>query len=113
MARGGDGESAGGGGHGQREAEGGDHLQQEKPADRRDRPVAGQVQVEIDRPGGDQQTRTHHVEQYLLPIARQRPCVFPDGSRNRCPRFPPGHRVAPCHRVSPFCRCAGEFDIVG
>ena len=37
------------------EAEGGDHLQQEQPPDRRDRPVPGQVQVEVDRPGGDKQ----------------------------------------------------------
>jgi hypothetical protein len=47
--------------HGPSAAEGGDHLQQEQPADHRDRPVPGPVQVEMDRPGGDQQTSTRHV----------------------------------------------------
>jgi hypothetical protein len=64
----------GDGGHGQREAEGGDHLQQEKPADCRDRPVAGQVQVEIDRPGGDQQTRTQ--PRGAVPFANRAPAAL-------------------------------------
>ena len=42
----------------QGEAEGRDHLQQEQPPDGGDGPVPGQVQVEMDRRGGDQQPRT-------------------------------------------------------
>ena len=37
------------------EPEGRDHLEQEQPADRRDRPVAGQVQVKVNRARRDQQ----------------------------------------------------------
>ncbi len=39
------------------EPEGGDHLQQEQPANGRDGPVPGQVQVQVDRAGGDQESR--------------------------------------------------------
>ena len=40
---------------GEGQCEGGDHLEQEEPADRRDAPVPGQVQVEMDRRGGGEQ----------------------------------------------------------
>jgi hypothetical protein len=56
---------AGDGQHGQPEAEGRDHLQQEQPADHRDRLVAGPVRVDLDRPGGDQQTHTHHAQHHF------------------------------------------------
>ena len=41
--------------HGRGQAEGRDHLEQEQPAEGGDRPVAGQVQVQVDRPGRGQQ----------------------------------------------------------
>ena len=72
---------AAGGQHGQPEAEGGDHLQQEQPADRRDRPVAGQVQVQVDRPGGDQQAGTRYPQQDCPPARSRRSGVLLSGSR--------------------------------
>jgi hypothetical protein len=61
--------------HGRGEAEGGDHLEQEKPADRRDGPVAGQVQVEVDRPGHGKQAGPGHPKPEPL-SAQSRPPRF-------------------------------------
>jgi len=41
--------------HQDTESEGRDHLEQEQPADRRDRPVAGQIKVKVNRTRRDQQ----------------------------------------------------------
>ena len=92
--------------HGQREGEGGDDLQQEQPADGRNRPVAGQVQVQVDRPGGDQQAGARDPQQERRPAGSRRSGVPLSGSRcgHRCL---PGRGFSPCHRVSPFCRGAG------
>jgi hypothetical protein len=98
---------AAGGQHGQPEAEGGDHLQQEQPADHRDRPVAGQVQVQVDRPGGDQQAGTRYPQQDCPPAGSRRSGVLLSGSRGCRHRCLSGRRFPPCHRVSPFCRRAG------
>jgi hypothetical protein len=68
---------AAGGQHGQREAEGGDHLQQEQPADGRDRPVTGQVQV--DRPGGEQQAGTCYPQRDGPPVRSRWLGVFLSG----------------------------------
>ena len=70
--------------HRQPQGEGGDHLQQEQPADRRDRPVAGHVQVEMDRCGGDQQTRPRYAQDDSA--ASRRPAVL--RARARLARSP-------------------------
>ena len=77
--------------HRQPQAEGGDHLEQEQPADRGDRPVAGQVQVEMDRRGGDQQARTCHTQGDSGPAVRRRFSVPGRGWPRRLCRSWPDH----------------------
>ena len=93
----GDDEPAGDGQHRQPEAEGRDHLQQEQPPDRRDRPVPGQVQVEMDRCGGDQQTRTRHAQDDCGPAGRRPFGVLLRGPPRAPYRSQPGHAVPLCH----------------
>src|SRR3984885_3153906 len=69
--------------HRQPEAEGRDHLQQEQPADGGDRPVAGHVQVEVDRRGGDQQAPARDPQADSGPAARRRFSVLRRGSPRR------------------------------
>ncbi len=96
-----------GGQHGQPEAEGGDQLQQEQPADHQDGPASGQVQVQMDRPGGDQQAGTRYPHHDCPPARSRRFRVFLSGSRGCRYLCLSGRRFPPCHRVSPFCRGAG------
>ena len=94
--RGGGGEPAAQRQHRQGEAERGDDLQQEQPADGRDGPVTGQVQVQVDRPAGDQQPRAGQQQRGPDPAGPRRRRIVSHGSGRSC------HRGAPsCHLL--FC----------
>jgi PAS domain S-box-containing protein len=59
------GQPAAGQQHRDGQGEGRDDLEQEQPADGRNRPVAGQVQIQVHGPGGEEQARSSHPEDEL------------------------------------------------
>ena len=106
--------------------EGRDHLEQEQPADRRDRPVAGQVQVKVNRAGRDQQPAPGHPQceplcvRARLAAAAPSPRALPAPGRHPAGQYPPPPEpadalwagAAPLETVTSVPHTAGQVQPV-